>query len=186
MAVYEKDGQSYEFVSKIKDSYEIGSFMVEQILQSTEKKVKLKQLEKIKNPYAALHCLDSSLFTVYNKLIIKEEKDDDHFITKQYTDEFDQEPQLVNCDFHAPGCDLKKVHVPVIVASTSVSPDKAGSKKNGSRIRSFKSFNSPKEAKMMSASKFGPRQQSSKNDVSHAPNLGRPDDSSLHDSISGS
>jgi hypothetical protein len=58
--------------------------MVEQILLNTEKEVKLKQLEKIKNPYAALHCLDSSLFTVYNKLMIKEEKDDDHFITKEY------------------------------------------------------------------------------------------------------
>lgn len=65
---------------------------MEHIVQKTEQKVKLKQLEKVKNPYAALHCLDSSLFSVYNKLVIKEEKDDDCYITRQYTEQFDQEP----------------------------------------------------------------------------------------------
>ena len=66
--------ENYFEVNTIKDSLLIGINSVNDVINEFEKEIQIQELEKIRNPYASFHCLDSSLFTVYDKIMQKDLK----------------------------------------------------------------------------------------------------------------
>ena len=73
-------------------------------------------LERIKLPYATKHCLDNSFITVHNKMLNKDTRPDDCFITKKYQEDTDCEPQSVQIDQHTPSANpiVKQDPLPTI------------------------------------------------------------------------
>jgi len=49
-----------------------------------ERETKIKELDAIKDPYAAYHVLESSLHSLDNSLMKKESRKDDRYISVKY------------------------------------------------------------------------------------------------------
>ena len=71
-------------LDNFKDSLLVGTTSVNTVVEQFEKEIQIKELDKVKQPYASLHCLDSSLFTIYDKIMRKDAKEDDQYVLTAY------------------------------------------------------------------------------------------------------
>ena len=70
--------------SKYTDSFPIAEHSFNAIYLNCEKETKMKELDVIKDPYAAYHVLESSLHSLDNSLMKKEPRKDDRYISIKY------------------------------------------------------------------------------------------------------
>ena len=66
------------------ESLSIGTHMTELIIDSYEKEIQSKELNKIRLPFATKHILENSMFSVNNSMLGREFRYDDEFISQQY------------------------------------------------------------------------------------------------------
>ena len=66
------------------DAFAIADHALENIFVNFERETKIKELDRIKDPYAAFHVLESSLHSLDNSLMKKEVREDDKYISVKY------------------------------------------------------------------------------------------------------
>ena len=83
-------------VSEYKGSIDFAKYAIDDVLVQFDKEIQMKELNKIRLPYATLHTLQNSLMSVNDSLLYREEREDDHFLCE------DLEPDSAIKDFHVP------------------------------------------------------------------------------------
>lgn len=76
----------------------------------------MKNLERIRLPFATKHILDNSMFSVNNSILSREVRHDDQFICLEQQESEDIEPIPVQKDFHVPK--NSKVNIKTNLAAT--------------------------------------------------------------------
>ena len=85
-----------DMVSEFKSSIDFAKFAIDEVLHQFDKEIQMKELNKIRLPYATLHTLQNSLMSVNDSLLHREEREDDDYLVE------DPEPVSVALDYHMP------------------------------------------------------------------------------------
>jgi len=104
-------------VSELKGSIDFAQYAIEDVFLQFDKEIQMKELNKIRLPYATLHTLQNSLMSVNDSLLYREVREDDHFLCE------DAEPESAIKDYHVPATNkIVLKPAPPIVAENMKTP----------------------------------------------------------------